>query len=262
MHRNKSRFALPALLLCLWAMATHSPALLAQSTDIPRLASGVPDFNGMWLKEPGSPSTFDQSVSRYEDQNPPLNAEFMQIYRDRLAARARGEPADDPTAACLPAGLVRLYNLILPSEIVQADKQMVWGMEWNNDSIRIYLDGRDWPGDLYPTYNGFSIGTWDGDTLVIETRALRGDTLLDSSGVPHTDQLSVVNRLTYLDANTLQSVQTLTDPGAMTAPWTATRKYVRAPADYRMLEYVCLENNRNPVGADGKIQVILEGNEE
>jgi hypothetical protein len=261
MIRKQSNF-IARVLLVLSCTLLQTPSALAQGGDIPRLHTGRPDFNGMWLKEPGSPSSFDQTITRYEDQNPPLNDEYMKLYRDRLAARARGEPSDDPTAACLPAGLVRLYNLILPSEIVQADRMLVWGMEWNNDSIRVYLDGRAWPEDLYPTYNGFSIGTWDGDTLVIETRALRGDTLLDSSGVPHTDQLTVVNRLRYLDANTLESVQTLTDPGAMTAPWTATRKYIRAPADYRILEYICLENNRNPVGADGKIQVLLQGNEE
>jgi len=137
---------------------------------------------------------------------------------------------------------------------------MIWGMEWNADGIRIYLDGRDWPEDLYPTYNGFSRGTWDGDTLIIETRALRGDTLLDSSGAPHTDQLTVSSRLRFLDRDTLENEITLTDPGALTQPWTEARKYVRAPADYRILEYICLENNRNPIGADGQIQTILEGN--
>jgi hypothetical protein len=139
---------------------------------------------------------------------------------------------------------------------------MYWAMEWNRDYIRIYLDGRDLPEDLYPTYNGFSRGNWDGDTLVIETVALRGDTLLDSSAVPHTDQLTVVNEMRYLDADTIESIVTLTDPGALTEPWTAPRKYFRAPDDYRMLEYICLENNRNPIGADGKTQAILQGYEE
>lgn len=256
----KSNCALLKALTLLLAVATLAQPAFAQDGNIPRLASGVPDFNGMWLRA-GGPSSFDQSAPSYDEQEPPYTPEFMQMYKDRLAARARGEPGDDPTAACLPAGLVRLYNLILPSEIVQTDQRLHWGMEWNADDIRVYLDGSDWPEDLYPTYNGYSRGSWDGDTLVIETRALRGDTLLDSSGAPHTDQLTVVARLRYLDANTLENEITLTDPGAFTRPWTAARQYVRAPADYRMLEYICLENNRNPVGADGKIQVILEGNE-
>ena len=232
------------------------------TVEIPRTAWGVPDFNGMWVRESGKGNTFDQSAPSYEEQEAPLKPEYMKIYKDRLAGRARGEPYDDPTAACMPAGLVRMYNMILPSEIVQTEHMMYWAMEWNRDYIRIYLDGRDLPADLYPTYNGFSRGSWDGDTLVIDTVALRGDTVLDSSGAPHTDQLTVVNRMRYLDADTIESVVTLTDPGALTKPWTTPRKYFRAPTDYRMLEYICLENNRNPVGPDGKTQTILEGYEE
>ena len=230
--------------------------------EIPRTDWGTPDFNGMWVRESGKINTFDQSVSKYEEQKPPLNAQYMKIYKDRLASRARGEPHSDPTAACIPAGLVRMYNMVLPSEIVQTKDMMYWAMEWNRDYIRIYLDGRGLPEDLYPTYNGFSRGSWDGDTFVIETVALRGDTLLDSSAVPHTDQLTVVNRMRYLDADTIERVVTLTDPGALTEPWTKPRKYFRAPADYRMLEYICLENNRNPIGPDGKTQAILQGNDQ
>lgn len=260
MQNKKITLLLSTALITGVAMLLHPMLAAAQSVELPRTTSGVPDFNGMWLRAPGTASSFDPNAASYDEQKPPYTSEFMQMYKDRLAARARGEPSDDPTASCLPAGLVRLYNLILPSEIVQADKMMMWGMEWNADNIRIYLDGRDWPEDLYPTYNGFSRGTWDGDTLVIETRALRGDTLLDSSGAPHTDQLTVSSRLRFLDRDTLENEITLTDPGALTQPWTEARKYVRAPADYRILEYICLENNRNPIGADGQIQTILEGN--
>jgi hypothetical protein len=262
---NTRKFAVTAILSVALNISVSLPAYAQDVSggdqDIPR-TGGVPDFNGMWVRESGKINTFDQSVGSYEEQEPPLNPEYMKIYKGRLAARARGEPNDDPTAACIPSGLVRLYNMVLPSEIVQTGNMMYWAMEWNRDYIRIYLDGRDLPEDLYPTYNGFSRGNWDGDTLVIETVALRGDTLLDSSAVPHTDQLTVVNEMRYLDADTIESIVTLTDPGALTEPWTAPRKYFRAPDDYRMLEYICLENNRNPIGADGKTQAILQGYEE
>lgn len=245
-----------------------SPNANAQELDtplserIPRTPGGHPDFSGMWIKRSGGSNSFDPYVKRFEDQKPPLTPEYMKIWRRRMDARARGEPMEDPTAACLPGGIVRLLNLVLPSEILQTDKMLYWTFEWNNDYFRAYLDGRDLPDDLYPTYNGFSRGDWDGDVFVMETVALRGDTLVESSGIPHSDKMTMEMRMKYIDENTLENVLTITDPVAFTEPWTSTRHYIRPPEDYRMLEYICQENNRNPIGPDGKTQVILQGYDE
>jgi hypothetical protein len=231
------------------------------ASALPRTPGGHPDFNGMWIKHSGG-NSFNPYVKEFKDQKPPLTPEYQKVWDERMAARARGEPMADPTAACLPGGIVRLMNLVLPSEIVQTDKMIYWAMEWNNDYIRIYLDGRDLPGDLYPTYNGFSRGHWEGDTLVVNTVALRGDTHVESSGIPHTDKMTLNFRMRYIDLNTVENIVTVTDPIAFTEPWSAKRLYKRPPDDYRMLEYICLENNRNPIGADGKTKAILLGNDE
>ena len=249
------------IVLIFFSSAGYTQALNDLSASIPRTPGGNPDFNGMWIKHHGGMS-FNPEIRKFIDQKPPLTPEYMAIWKERMDARARGEPMSDPTAACLPGGMVRLVNLVLPSEIIQTDKMIYWAMEWNNDSIRIYLDGRDLPDDLYPTYNGFSRGHWENDTLVVNTVALRGDTLVESSGIPHTQEMTVTMRLRYIEPNVVENVVTLTDPIAFTEPWTATKLYKRPPEDYRMLEYICLENNRNPIGPDGKTKAILLGNDE
>ena len=92
---------------------------------------------------------------------------------------------------------------------------------------RIYLDGRKMPADFDPSYNGYSTGRWEGDTLVVETVNLRGETELDRYGSPHSDQLRIVERIRLVEPNILEDVLTMTDTVAFTKPWTQTRRYRR-----------------------------------
>jgi hypothetical protein len=143
-------------------------------------------------------------------------------------------------------------------EIIQKPKQMTIIAEWMGQVRRIYLDGRPHPEDPDPTFNGHSIGHWEGKTLVVDTVGLRDDTMFDQSGVRHSDKLHIVERFTLIDANTLQDELTADDPVAFYKPWTVKKTYKRAPVDMEIMEYVCQENNRNPIGPDGKVQTILQ----
>jgi hypothetical protein len=108
----------------------------------------------------------------------------------------------------------------------------------------IYLDGRDFPegDDLNPTWMGYSIGHWEGDTLVVEVRGFNEKSWLDMTGDPHTDQLTIVERYTRTDLYTLHYEATLDDPGAYTAPWTVAMDIIWDP-EGQLQEYICQENN-------------------
>jgi hypothetical protein len=101
-----------------------------------------------------------------------------------------------------------------------------------------------------PTFNGYSTGRWEGTDLLVDTVDLRGDTVLDTTHLGHSAQLQVHERLHLLAPDKLEAQITLVDPKAYTRPWTVTRTYLKKPGE-QILQYVCEENNRNPVDKDG-----------
>lgn len=216
----------------------------------------VPNLNGIWRITNGGGSF----IPNGEKITAPLKGEYATVYAERRAAAARGTPIGDPTASCLPQGMPRFMNAIMPLEITQTPDRIVIYAEWNMQVRRIYLDGRSFPpaDELDPTFNGYSIGRWEKDELVVETRGLRGDTTFDGSGLPHSDALVVHERLKLVDPETLHNVMTVEDSKAFTHPWTVTKIYKRAPT-FTIIEYVCMENNRNPIGEDGVTGFIHPG---
>ena len=97
---------------------------------------------------------------------------------------------------------------------------------------------------------GHSIGHWEGDTLVVDTVGMRGDTVFDVSAAPHSDKIHVTERLRRLSPTKFEDRITVEDPVAFTKPWEIVRTYDLKP-DWQIIEYVCEENNRNPILADG-----------
>lgn len=214
------------------------------------------DFNGIWLNANGG-IHFDTAVSR-EAQQPPLKPEYMARWRQRAAAAEAGVSTVDPTAECLPAGFPRFLGMVLPSEILQAEHQLNWYAEFGEATLRIYLDGRSPPADPDPSYYGYSTGVWEGNVLTTRTTALRADTLIDTTGVTHSDQLTVTMRMQKVTPDYLEVAVTLDDPVAFERPWSAVKRYARAPANYYVQEYACREGNRYRVGADGNVEVVTE----
>ena len=214
------------------------------------------DFNGIWLSAVRG-LHFDTSVASGDLQQAPLTAEFQRLVDEKKALAAQGILAADPTAACTPAGFPRILSMVFPGEILQNENQLNWFAEWNQETVRIYLDGRSAPEGLLPSYTGFSTGHWEGNTLVTRTSHLRADTLIDNTGVPHSDQLQVGMRMTKLTPDYFEVEVTLTDPLALTRPWTATRAYKRAPPGYLAQEYSCFEGNKHRVNEDGTVSLDL-----
>src|SRR3569623_1354195 len=102
--------------------------------------------------------------------------------------------------------------------VIQPDKVMI-EFEAYSQVPRIYTDGRKHPADLDPSYNGDSIGHWEGDTLVVDTVGLRGDTVFDVSGAPHSDAMHVVERIRRVSKDSIEDRIVIEDPKALTKPW-------------------------------------------
>jgi hypothetical protein len=213
------------------------PAASVQS--IPRMPDGKPDFQGVWQH----PYVPDMSQNRENQKGAgplPFNAAGADNFKNYDVSKF------DYTGHCLPFGLLRSMNVGgYPVQIMQNSKYLAFLFEQNTWFNVVYMDGRDHPKDLDPTWFGHSIGRWDGDTLVVDTIGFNGRTRLDTIGHPHSDKLHVIQRFTYTDPDHLTYEVTIDDPKYYTRPWTNTRTFWRLPPGQELIEYSCEENNRD-----------------
>jgi len=214
------------------------------------------DLTGIWINQGGIGWT--PGIPPGRGQNPPLTPAYTRIFEQHLADAAAGKPTGDPTAACLPPGMPRIMTMTYPMEITMGPDRIMIYAEWDEQVRRIFIDGRPLPEDPDPTYNGESVGHWEGDFLLSTAYGFRADTNLEASGLPKSDKAIAYERIWLADEDTLRDEFTLVDPVALAKPWTVTKTYKRAPPGFKLLPYVCLENNRNPIAPDGSIQAILK----
>ena len=215
------------------------------------------DFTGLWERKGGiawDPAVVGPTLSA------PLTPEYKALFDRRLKDAADGRPTGDNTASCLPPGMPRIMTMTYPMEIMQNESQLNIFAEWDEQTRRIFIDGRPHPpsDDLDPTFNGHSIGHWEDDVLVADTVGLRGDTDLEASGLPHSEALHIKERIWLADDDTLKDEITLIDPKAYTRPYTVTKTYLRMKPGKGLLPYVCEENNRNPMDQNGVIGFVHE----
>jgi hypothetical protein len=147
----------------------------------------------------------------------------------------------DNVYKCFPPGMPYIYLQIFPMQIVQTPKEVIEIFEYDHNVRHIYIDGRKHPDDLTPTYNGHSIGHWEGDTLVVDTVGLNGKIWLDRLGHPESDQMHIVERIHRVDEKTLQVDLTFDDPKAYPKPWNAVMKF-RSRPDWDIMELICEDN--------------------
>lgn len=210
-------------------------------------ARAYPDWSGVWENAEG----FRYTVPGGKPNPPVLTPEYAARYKVVTDSAAQGRPVNDPTANCIWPGVPRVLVTPYPVEyLIQPDRVTVIH-EYQSQVRRIWTDGRGHPGDLEPSFNGHSIGHWEGDTLVVETVGLREDTKIDRSGLAHSGELKILERIRLVDPDTLENQITMIDPLAYAQPWVSTLRLKRQ-RDWQILEYVCAENNRNPVSASGK----------
>ena len=210
--------------------------------------SKYPDLKGQWVRADDSPEApWDPTRPPGRGQQPPLTPEYRALFESALAKRAEGF---NPTS-CIPPGMPRSMIVYEPMEIIVMPDTTYIMLTYMSEFRRIFTDGRKWTDDIEPSYAGYSIGRWedtDGDgrfdTLVVETRGMKGPRTFDESGIPlHKDNLTVVNERIYLDKAGLLHNEITTTDNALTRPWTVTRTYRREP-NPEWGEHVCSENNQ------------------
>ena len=162
--------------------------------------SRFPDWSGQWVRGPGMGTGWDPTKPQAFGQQAPLTPEYRAIFEAQLADKAQGGIGGDQTALCLPHGMPRMMIGIYPIEFIVTPKVMYVLTDYTTHR-RIYTDGRDWPRQVLPSYNGYSIGKWideDGDgrydVLAVETRGFKGPRTFEGSGMPlHEDNATVIH---------------------------------------------------------------------
>jgi hypothetical protein len=200
------------------------PACGQEPKSIPRTAGGKVDLSGVWIVN-GS-------------NNLPADPAYLPDAKKKWAENKANLTKNDPAAACLPNGVVRITKL--PYKIVQTPKLIVLLSEGNTHSYRrFFLDGRPHNLDLDPeSWTGDSIAHWDGDTLVVDTIGFNDKSWLDDTGKPHSEALHVIERYDRPDFNHLQVRYTVEDKKAMSKPLIFTRVFNLAP-NRDLKEYFC-----------------------
>jgi len=222
--------------------------LAQDSKPIPRTANGKPDLSGVW--QGGGVSLYGEpGLSKRPAAPPPVNPPPKREpvpYQSWAETKSKTFTAtDDPTLACLLPGVPRITSMPMPFEIVQTPKEIVIAYE-SFHAFRIIPinDKLQHPNDLVPTWMGDSVARWDGDTLVVDVTGFNDKTWLSGTGSFHSEDLHVVERFKLNSDDTITYTATVTDPKVLTKPWT-TGALLRRPANTRVEEYECIENNQD-----------------
>jgi hypothetical protein len=226
--------------------AAQSGSAKIQAAAIPRLQDGKPDFNGVWDRPRVSDITKNGNacgaLSKGCKQEGSGELSFTPA---GLAFWKDDEHRFDYSARCLPWGYTRAWQTEYPAEIMQTPDRLAILWESNNVFHVIPTDGRDHPKNLEPNWMGNSVGKYEGDTLVIDTIGFNGRTWIDTAEHPSSDALHVVERMRHIDADHLSYEVTWEDPKNYTKPIKNTRTFVRMKKGEELMEFWCMENNKD-----------------
>jgi len=218
------------------------------SAPAPKTADGKPDFSGLW--QPAPTPYFLDVIQNPKDESIFLPAAEA-LFKKHLADFRR----DNPFGLCLPGGPLTFLTPGL-HRIMQSPSVMALLYEGGSRYRQIFLDGRQLPQDPNPAWMGYSVGHWDGDTLVVETAGFNDRTWLDMAGHPHSEQLRVTERFRRIDFGHIQRQITFDDPQTLTKPLSFSLALSYAP-DTEMLEAIC-EGDRDSAHLVGKAKTGLE----
>jgi hypothetical protein len=217
----------------------------------PRTPDGKPDLSGIWKAEDTRPcppaGCYDMNVGeQFFDLGWGLEGglPYQRWAADLVKARMAENGKDDHETKCLPLGVPRMFVHPLFRKIIQIPGLVVMLFERDTAYRQIFTDGRSLPSDPQPSWNGYSTGKWDGDTLMVETIGFRDGLWLDRNGSPMTSAAKVTERLRRVNFGKLEIDVTVNDPKAYTRPWTVRLNQFLVP-DTELLDYVCLENEND-----------------
>jgi hypothetical protein len=203
----------------------------------PRTREGKPDLSGIWI-----------NVYNPDTPAPQLQPWAAELLRQRM----ENDSKDYPGGYCLPANAASITRAF-PYKFVQTPSLIVVIHESDTPGLRqIFLDGRPHPKDWNPTWQGHSIGRWEGDTLAIDTTGYNDKAWLSLTGIPHTEKLHTVERIRRPDLGHIEVEITMEDSEAFTGPWKRTFTATLAPPEEEIMEFICNEGNRDVSHYRGK----------
>ncbi len=208
------------------------------SAPAPRLPGGKPDLYGIW--EP-TPKYVRNLAADLKEGDVPMQPWAEALYKERLSGIHSRE---EPDANCLPQGVPKIDAAPAPYKFINMPTGVAILYEAFTQWRQIFTDGRPAPKDPNPAWFGYSVGRWDGDTLVVDTTGFNGKLWLDQVGHPSTDALHVTERFTRRTLGEMELRITIDDPKAYTKPWTVV-EHLQLLVDSELLEFVCHENNRD-----------------
>jgi hypothetical protein len=222
---------------------------------VPRTADDKPDLTGIWsfhrrgrsgeqgrpVGEPAQPEPGDPPFVNFWDIGYGFDDGLP--YRPWAAAlreeRMANNGIDNPDSYCLPLGHMQFHTHPQPRKIIQTPDVIVILYEASAGVRQIFTDGRALPdNDPLPWWYGYSVGTWEGDTLVVETSHLRDNGWLDFNGSPHSDQVRITERFTRVSFGHIEIDVTIDDPVAYTEPFTVRVEH-DIMLDTNLIEWVC-----------------------
>ena len=224
------------------------------NADSPRTADGKPDLSGVWAVVRDVGGGPDQGAvgngfggnrhTRNIAVDEPGGAAPLTPWGKKLYDERRNAPYPAiPTELCLPSGIPPdMLRPQLPFKILQTPSTVVILLEEFNNWRQIHTDGRALPADMQPTFLGYSVGRWEGDTLIVTSAGFNDRTWLDGSGTPHSEELRLTERLTRPRFGRMDIEYTFEDPKAFTRKWSAKVGF-DLQADTELLEHQC-ENDK------------------
>jgi hypothetical protein len=257
--------AAPAVMVGQWfkypteGLPRNPDGTLNRNAPTPRLPDGHPDFSGLW-------HAADPNRCRGRGDNPfiqcgneiggsplggnlgrnlpggslPYKSEVAKL----VAARHADDSRDDPHVRCLPDNPPRSWTLPHLTKALHSPKYLALLYEVNAMYRQIFIDGRPFPEDPNPTWNGYSVGHWEGDTLVVETRGFRDGLWIDTWGSPMSDAGKMTERIRRPTFGTLEIELTIDDPKNYTQPFTVKLAQDIEP-DTELVDEFCLENEKS-----------------
>jgi hypothetical protein len=240
----------------LGSMLAFSPFVIAQTDKqmetpkAPVASSALShDLSGVWMQYPDGPAPGVPGMNAIDQRYRPPFTPWGQARFD--AARPMQGPTavpgqeNAPTLHCDPDGPPRVLNLPNPFEIIQIPGRVLMFFELGHVWRTIWTDGRALPKDPAPTWLGYSVGKWDGDTFVVDTIGFNDKLWVDVYGSPRSDQMHLTERYRRLNHDTLEMQITMDDPKAYTKIWVSPPKLHKLEPTWEIAEWFCVIEEEN-----------------